>query len=49
MTYSIIGILSSILLLITNRDILWKHDRGRLTKPVEPEILFETLEKLIDA
>ena len=32
MTYSIIGILASILLVITNRDILWKTDGSSLTK-----------------
>ena len=31
-TYSIIGILASILLLITNRDVLWSHEGKTLTK-----------------
>ena len=31
MTYSIIGILAAIILLITNRDVLWKVDRAVLT------------------
>ena len=31
MTYSIIGILAAIILLITNRDVLWKVDRAALT------------------
>ena len=32
MTYSIIGILASILLVITNRDVLWKTDGSTLTR-----------------
>lgn len=32
MTYSIIGILAAILLLITNRDIFWGQDSKTLTK-----------------
>ena len=40
MTYSIIGILASIMLLITNRDILWKHDGGTLTKTERSYRLF---------
>ena len=32
MTYSIIGILAGIMLLITNRDILWRHESGTLTR-----------------
>ena len=31
MTYSIIGILAAIILLIINRDVLWKADRAALT------------------
>ena len=27
MTYSIVGILAALVLLITNQDILWRHDR----------------------
>lgn len=60
MTYSIIGILALIILLISNRDILWKGKNlsqtqrsmqaglnAHLSKPVEPDALFETLENLI--
>ncbi len=40
MTYSIIGILASILLVITNRDILWKTDGSSLTKTQKSYRLF---------
>jgi len=32
MTYSIIGILAAIILLIINRDVLWSPDRGTSSK-----------------
>ncbi len=40
MTYSIIGILASILLVISNRDVLWRHDGDSLTKTQRSYRLF---------
>ncbi|MBQ7535774.1 MAG: hypothetical protein IJT43_09180, partial [Stomatobaculum sp.] len=40
MTYSIIGILASILLLITNRDIFWNHEEHTLTRTQQHYRLF---------
>ena len=39
-TYSIIGILASILLLIINRDVFWSHDGHPLTKTMRTYRLF---------
>jgi len=55
LTYSIIGIIASIILWIINRDVLWNREAGTLTDtqkcyrnfPVEPAALFDTLQELI--